>query len=77
MERLVACMRAISSTEDETVPEHYCHEAKPLTEQACNTDACPPEWVAGKWQRVSTLIHHLLSVCQTTIGKTVKKFNQK
>jgi len=54
MDRLVVCMRAISSTEDETVSEHYCHDLKPLTEQACNTDSCPPEWVAGKWQRCST-----------------------
>ena len=47
------CMRTISRTDDETVPDDYCETEKPVSEEECNTEVCPPVWVASKWQRVS------------------------
>jgi len=51
--RLVMCMRTISRTDDETVPDDYCETEKPVSEEECNTEVCPPVWVASKWQRCS------------------------
>ena len=54
--RLVMCMRTISTTEDETVPDSYCDELKPDMEEVCNNIDCPPTWVAEKWQKVSWFV---------------------
>ncbi|XP_037876208.1 papilin isoform X4 [Bombyx mori] len=43
-----------SREELEVVDEGLCDDGlKPATNQTCNTQACPPQWVPGNWSRCS------------------------
>lgn len=53
--RTVLCVQAVSVDEQKALPSRECeHVPKPPSLSSCNTHlACPADWTAGDWSKVS------------------------
>ncbi|XP_066289406.1 A disintegrin and metalloproteinase with thrombospondin motifs 16-like isoform X2 [Branchiostoma lanceolatum] len=57
--RPVNCTRKTSTQEQEPVDPDGCkNQPKPYSEQNCNMQECPPQWVAGDWSECSKKCGH-------------------
>ncbi|XP_039261164.2 A disintegrin and metalloproteinase with thrombospondin motifs 6-like isoform X1 [Styela clava] len=52
--RAVSCQRKLSASEDEIIADKLCPGEKPDRSERCNTDVCPPQWVAKVWSKCSS-----------------------
>ncbi|KAM8873418.1 A disintegrin and metalloproteinase with thrombospondin motifs 6 isoform 2-T2 [Synchiropus picturatus] len=47
--RTVLCIRKIGPAEEETLEDTHCLTHRPIEQEACNNQSCPPKWVALDW----------------------------
>ncbi|XP_015223843.1 A disintegrin and metalloproteinase with thrombospondin motifs 18 isoform X2 [Lepisosteus oculatus] len=62
--RPVQCLRKVTFQREEVVVHSLCPVKTPAQIQACNTQACQPEWNTGAWTQ-----------CSKTCGRGLKKRN--
>ncbi|KAI7793269.1 A disintegrin and metalloproteinase with thrombospondin motifs 6 [Triplophysa rosa] len=47
--RTVLCIRKIGPTEEETLEDSHCLTHRPIEQESCNNQSCPPQWVTLDW----------------------------
>lgn len=50
--RTVLCIRKISPAEEETLEDVHCLTHRPIEQESCNNQSCPPKWVTLDWSEV-------------------------
>lgn len=50
--RSVLCIRKISPAEEETLEDVHCLTHRPIEQESCNNQSCPPKWVTLDWSEV-------------------------
>lgn len=50
--RTVVCVRKMSPAEEETLEDVHCLTHRPIEQEACNNQSCPPKWVTLDWSEV-------------------------
>lgn len=50
--RSVLCIRKISAAEEETLEDVHCLTHRPIEQESCNNQSCPPKWVTLDWSEV-------------------------
>nr|DBA28593.1 TPA: hypothetical protein GDO54_008922 [Pyxicephalus adspersus] len=51
--RSVICQRRVSAGEEKSLDDSNCTPPRPTMLEPCNTQTCPPEWVALDWSECS------------------------
>lgn len=51
--RTVLCIRKIGPAEEETLEDAHCLTHRPIEQESCNNQSCPPKWVTLDWSEVS------------------------
>nr|XP_006811817.1 PREDICTED: A disintegrin and metalloproteinase with thrombospondin motifs 18-like [Saccoglossus kowalevskii] len=49
--RKVQCIRQITQTRQKSVKAAFCPGSRPQRWMTCNTQECPPKWIAAKWSQ--------------------------
>uniref|UniRef100_A0A672L9W1 ADAM metallopeptidase with thrombospondin type 1 motif 6 n=1 Tax=Sinocyclocheilus grahami TaxID=75366 RepID=A0A672L9W1_SINGR len=47
--RTVLCIRKIGPAEEETLEDNHCLTHRPIEQESCNNQSCPPQWVTLDW----------------------------
>ncbi|KAK7126118.1 hypothetical protein R3I93_021487 [Phoxinus phoxinus] len=47
--RTVLCIRKIGPAEEETLQDSHCLTHRPIEQESCNNQSCPPQWVTLDW----------------------------
>uniref|UniRef100_A0A8C2ET39 ADAM metallopeptidase with thrombospondin type 1 motif, 6 n=1 Tax=Cyprinus carpio TaxID=7962 RepID=A0A8C2ET39_CYPCA len=47
--RTVLCIRKIGPAEEETLEDSHCLTHRPIEQESCNNQSCPPQWVTLDW----------------------------
>ncbi|TRY68193.1 hypothetical protein DNTS_027843 [Danionella cerebrum] len=47
--RTVVCLRKIAPAEEETLEDSLCLTYRPVEQESCNNQSCPPQWVTLDW----------------------------
>lgn len=47
--RTVLCIRKINPAEEETLEDSHCLTHRPIEQESCNNQSCPPQWVTLDW----------------------------
>lgn len=50
--RTVLCIRKIAPAEEETLEDSHCLTHRPIEQESCNNQSCPPQWVTLDWSEV-------------------------
>lgn len=50
--RTVLCIRKIGPAEEETLEDTHCLTHRPIEQESCNNQSCPPKWVTLDWSEV-------------------------
>lgn len=53
--RTVLCIRKIGPAEEETLEDSHCLTHRPIEQESCNNQSCPPKWVTLDWSEVRHL----------------------
>lgn len=53
--RTVLCIRKIGPAEEETLEDSHCLTHRPIEQESCNNQSCPPKWVTLDWSEVRRL----------------------
>ncbi|XP_067340253.1 A disintegrin and metalloproteinase with thrombospondin motifs 6 isoform X2 [Channa argus] len=51
--RTVLCIRKIGPAEEETLEDTHCLTHRPIEQESCNNQSCPPKWVTLDWSECS------------------------
>lgn len=54
--RTVLCIRKIGPAEEETLKDSNCLTHRPIEQESCNNQSCPPQWVTLDWSEVTRCV---------------------
>lgn len=57
--RTVLCIRKIGPAEEETLEDSHCLTHRPIEQESCNNQSCPPQWVTLDWSEVTRCVLHV------------------
>ncbi|XP_019747909.1 A disintegrin and metalloproteinase with thrombospondin motifs 6 isoform X4 [Hippocampus comes] len=73
--RTVLCIRKIGPAEEETLEDTHCLTHRPIEQEACNNQSCPPKWVTLDWSECTPKcgpgFKHRIALCKSSdLSKT-------
>ncbi|XP_061553595.1 A disintegrin and metalloproteinase with thrombospondin motifs 6 isoform X2 [Phycodurus eques] len=68
--RTVLCIRKIGPAEEETLEDTHCLTHRPIEQEACNNQSCPPKWVTLDWSECTPKcgpgFKHRIALCKSS-----------
>ncbi|XP_054612641.1 A disintegrin and metalloproteinase with thrombospondin motifs 6 isoform X2 [Dunckerocampus dactyliophorus] len=68
--RTVLCIRKIGPAEEETLEDTHCLTHRPVEQEACNNQSCPPKWVTLDWSECTPKcgpgFKHRIALCKSS-----------
>uniref|UniRef100_A0A3Q3W4D5 Uncharacterized protein n=1 Tax=Mola mola TaxID=94237 RepID=A0A3Q3W4D5_MOLML len=68
--RTVLCIRKISPAEEETLEDTHCLTHRPIEQESCNNQSCPPKWVTLDWSECTPKcgpgFKHRIALCKSS-----------
>ncbi|KAE8285444.1 A disintegrin and metalloproteinase with thrombospondin motifs 6 [Larimichthys crocea] len=73
--RTVLCIRKIGPAEEETLEDTHCLTHRPIEQESCNNQSCPPKWVTLDWSECTPKcgpgFKHRIALCKSSdLAKT-------
>uniref|UniRef100_A0A674N568 ADAM metallopeptidase with thrombospondin type 1 motif 6 n=1 Tax=Takifugu rubripes TaxID=31033 RepID=A0A674N568_TAKRU len=73
--RSVLCIRKISAAVEETLEDVHCLTHRPIEQESCNNQSCPPKWVTLDWSECTPKcgpgFKHRIALCKSSdLAKT-------
>ncbi|XP_029025329.1 A disintegrin and metalloproteinase with thrombospondin motifs 6 [Betta splendens] len=67
--RTVLCIRKIGPAEEETLEDIHCLTHRPIEQESCNNQSCPPKWVTLDWSECTPKcgpgFKHRIALCKS------------
>ncbi|XP_040013463.1 A disintegrin and metalloproteinase with thrombospondin motifs 6 [Xiphias gladius] len=68
--RTVLCIRKIGPAEEETLEDTHCLTHRPIEQESCNNQSCPPKWVTLDWSECTPKCgpgyKHRIALCKSS-----------
>ncbi|KAM9307195.1 A disintegrin and metalloproteinase with thrombospondin motifs 6 isoform 3-T3 [Pholidichthys leucotaenia] len=68
--RMVMCIRKIGPSEEETLEDIHCLTHRPIEQETCNNQSCPPKWVTLDWSECTPKcgpgFKHRIALCKSS-----------
>uniref|UniRef100_A0A3Q3LBZ3 ADAM metallopeptidase with thrombospondin type 1 motif, 6 n=1 Tax=Mastacembelus armatus TaxID=205130 RepID=A0A3Q3LBZ3_9TELE len=68
--RTVLCIRKIGPAEEETLEDTHCLTHRPIEQESCNNQSCPPKWVTLDWSECTPKcgpgFKHRIALCKSS-----------
>ncbi|XP_061763783.1 A disintegrin and metalloproteinase with thrombospondin motifs 6 isoform X2 [Nerophis ophidion] len=68
--RTVLCVRKMGPAEEETLEDTHCLTHRPMEQEACNNQSCPPKWVTLDWSECTPKcgpgFKHRIALCKSS-----------
>nr|XP_061800302.1 A disintegrin and metalloproteinase with thrombospondin motifs 6-like [Nerophis lumbriciformis] len=68
--RTVLCIRKMGPAEEETLEDTHCLTHRPIEQEACNNQSCPPKWVTLDWSECTPKcgpgFKHRIALCKSS-----------
>ncbi|XP_067289939.1 A disintegrin and metalloproteinase with thrombospondin motifs 6 isoform X2 [Pseudorasbora parva] len=68
--RTVLCIRKIGPAEEETLQDSLCLTHRPIEQESCNNQSCPPQWVTLDWSectpKCGSGFKHRIVLCKSS-----------
>ncbi|XP_051539220.1 A disintegrin and metalloproteinase with thrombospondin motifs 6-like [Myxocyprinus asiaticus] len=73
--RTVLCIRKIGPAEEETLEDSLCLTHRPIEQESCNNQSCPPQWITLDWSECTPKcgpgFKHRIVLCKSSdLSKT-------
>nr|XP_057920932.1 A disintegrin and metalloproteinase with thrombospondin motifs 6 isoform X2 [Doryrhamphus excisus] len=68
--RTVLCVRKLGPAEEETLEDTHCLTHRPVEQEACNNQSCPPKWITLDWSECTPKcgpgFKHRIALCKSS-----------
>ncbi|XP_075885679.1 A disintegrin and metalloproteinase with thrombospondin motifs 6 isoform X3 [Nelusetta ayraudi] len=68
--RTVLCIRKMGPAEEETLEDAHCLTHRPIEQESCNNQSCPPKWVTLDWSECTPKcgpgFKHRIALCKSS-----------
>ncbi|XP_061658085.1 A disintegrin and metalloproteinase with thrombospondin motifs 6 isoform X4 [Syngnathoides biaculeatus] len=68
--RTVLCVRKTGPAQEETLEDTHCLTHRPIEQEACNNQSCPPKWVTLDWSECTPKcgpgFKHRIALCKSS-----------